>query len=89
MIGRKKKAELYENVRPKLVMRLYDVSVHLNDDTVIEGTVKSCFEMPITDMYESGKTFNIKSKDGKSSILIPSHNIAYIEKTERHGVPVR
>lgn len=89
MIWRKKETEKHEDVRPAVVVHSYNVSVHLKDGTVIEGIMKSDSDIVATNMIETRSLCNIESKDGESRYWIPYDNIAYIEKTKRHGVPVR
>lgn len=89
MIWRKRETEKYEDVIPRVIIYSYDVSVHLKDGMVIEGIMKSDSDIVATNMIETRSLCNIESKDGKSRYWIPYDNIAYIEKTERHGVPVR
>lgn len=89
MIGRKKKTELYEDVRPQPVIHSYDVSVHLKDGTVIEGIMKTDSDIVVTSIIESHQLCNIEAKDGKSRYWIPYENISYIEKIECHSLPER
>lgn len=89
MIGKKKKTEIYEDVRPEPIIRSYDVSMHLKDGTIIDGIMKSCSDIVATNMIETHQLCNIEAKDGKSRYWIPYENISYIVKIERYGVPVR
>lgn len=89
MIWRKKETEKYEDVRPRVIVHSYDVLVHLKDGTVIKGIMKTDSDIVATTMIETYQLCNIESDDGKSRYWIPYDNIAYIEKTERAGVPVR